>query len=99
MASTKRGIGREPELPTATAAAQHAQRVVEERVVGRQGRAEAPGREVDRTVERVDQLGLRQPERHRVHGEVAARQVGADVVGVGDLGLAALRPVRLGRTW
>ena len=35
-------------------------------------------------------------DRHRVDGEVAPREVGLDVVGERDLGLAALRPVDLG---
>ena len=90
------GIGLEAELRDEPRRAQHAQRVVEERDLGRERRAQAPRREVDRAAERVDELGLGQPQRHRVDGEVAAREVGLDVVGERDLGLAALGAVDLG---
>ena len=40
--------------------------------------------------------GSGQRERHRVHREVAPRQIGLDVVGVLHLGLAALGPVHVG---
>ncbi len=35
-------------------------------------------------------------DRHRVHREVAPREIGLDVVGEGDFGLAALGPVHVG---
>ena len=92
----QRRVGLEAELRDEPRRAQHAQRVVEERHLGGERRAQATGREVGGAVERIDQLGLRKPQRHRVHGEVAAREVGLDVVGVLHLGLAALGPVHLG---
>ena len=92
----ERRVGLEPELRDEARRAQHAQRVVEERHLGRERRAQPPGGEVGRAAEGVDELGLGEPQRHRVDGEVAAREVGLDVVGEHDLGLAALGPVHLG---
>ena len=75
---------------------QHAQRVVGERHLGRQRRAQPPGRQVGDTAVGVDELGVGQPQRHGVDGEVAARQVLGDVVGVHDVGLARVLAVGLG---
>ena len=44
---------------------------------------------------RVDECGIGDREPHRDHGEVAAAEVGLDVVGEPDLRLAALGPVHL----
>ena len=56
-------------------------------------------REVLDSVERIDQYQAGQAERHRVDGEIPAREVGLDIVTEPDLGLAGvgqvgLRPVR-----
>ncbi len=90
------GVGFEAERRHETRGAQHAQGVVLERDVGRHRCAEPPSREVGDPAERVDEVGLVEREGHRVHREVAARQVGLDVVGELHLGLAALGPVHLG---
>ena len=77
--------------------AQHPQRIVEERHVERRaacaggGRRGRRGRRADR---RSSSSGSAQ--RHRVHREVAPREVGLDVVAERDLGLAALGPVDVG---
>ena len=76
--------------------AEHAQRVVGERLRRRQRRAQPCRREVDRAVERIHQRRIGQRERHRVHGEVATRQVSLDRVGERDVGLARVRVVGLG---
>ena len=55
------GIGLEPELRDEPRRPQHAQRVVEERHLGRERRAEPPGREVGRAAERVDERRVGQP--------------------------------------
>ena len=52
-------------------------------------------REIGEPARRVDQLGLVQRERERVDREVAAQEVGLDVVGERHLGLAALRVVHV----
>ena len=91
-----RGIGLEREGGHEPRGAQHAQRIIAERQLRTLRRAQALLGEVGETPERVDQFGLVERERHRVDCEVAARQVGLDVVGVGDLGLAALGVVHVG---
>ena len=75
---------------------QHAQRVVDERHLGLERRAQPVRREVGGAREGVDELGVGQPDRHRVHGEVTAREIGLEIVGELDLGLAALGTVDLG---
>ena len=92
----QRRVGRQPELRDEARGAEHAQRIVEERHLGRERRAQPTRGEVGRAAERVDEHGLREPQRHRVDGEVAPREVGLDVVGEHDLGLAALGAVHLG---
>ena len=57
------------------------ERIVEERLLGGERCPEAPGREVDRAVERIDELGIGETQRHGVHGEVASREIRGDVVG------------------
>ena len=90
------GIGLEPERGDEARRPQHAQGIVNERHLGLERSAKAARDEVAGAVERVDELRLRKPERHRVDREVAPRQVGFDVVGVLDLGLAALGAVHVG---
>ena len=92
----ERGIGFEVELRDEARRTEHPQRVVEERDLGCERGAQATRRQVDRPAEGVDQHRVGQAQRHRVHGEVTPREVGLDVVGVDDLGLAALGPVDLG---
>ena len=79
---------------------QHPQRVVAEADLRSDRRAQYTGREIDRAVERVDQRGrvvvAGQLQRHRVHGEVAARQVGLDLVGEHDVRFARFVGVGLG---
>ena len=86
----------EPEAGDEARRPQHAQRVVGERDVGRERRAQPALREVDRAVERVDEQRVGQAQRHRVDREVAAREIGLDVVAEHDLGLAALGVVHVG---
>ena len=90
------GVGLELERRGEPRRAQHPQRVVEERHLDRERRAQPAGGEVGETVERVDEVELRERERHRVDGEVAPREVGLDVVAEDDLGLAAVGVVHLG---
>ena len=52
--------------------------------------------EVGEAAERIDELGLVERDRHRVHREVAAREIGLDVVGERHLGLAAVGAVDVG---
>ena len=94
--ATSSGDGLEAEAGDEARGAEHAQRVVEERDLRRERRAESLRREVDDPAVGIDELGLGQPERHRVHGEVATGEIGLDVVAERDLGLAALGPVDLG---
>ena len=75
---------------------QHAQRVVGERHLGRQRRAQHPRRQVGGAAERVDQLDAGQPQGHGVDGEVAPRQVLDDVGGEHDVRLAGVLAVGLG---
>ena len=96
IAVEHRRVGLEAERRDEARGAQHAQRVVAERDLGRQRRAQPLRREVGEAAERVDELGLVERERHRVDGEVAAREVGLDVVGERHLGLAALGVVHVG---
>ena len=95
-AATSSGVGLELELRDEARRAQHAQRVVDERDLGGERRAQPPRREVGGTAERIDELGVGQSDRHRVDGEVAAREIRLEVVGERDLGLAALGSVDLG---
>ena len=92
----QRGIGLEAVAGEEPRRAQHAQRVVGERLVRRQRCAQALGGKIGGATVRVDQLGLRQRQRHRVDREVAAREVGLDVVTEHDVGLARVGDVRLG---
>ena len=62
-------LGREARRP------HHPQRVVGEGLLGGGGRHESPGGEVVETAVHVDELEARQPDRHRVDGEVAAHEV------------------------
>ena len=87
---------RDAELRHEPRRAQHAQRVVHERDLGGERGAQHERDEVGCTVERVDERGLGNGQCHRVHREVASREVGLDVVGVLDFGLAAVGPVRVG---
>ena len=95
-AAVSAGVGGQLELRDEARRAQHAQRIVEERHLGRQRCAQATRREVDRAAERVDEHRFGEAQRHRVHGEVAPREIGLDVVGEHDLRLAALGSVHLG---
>ena len=66
----------------------HAQRVVPERHVGLDGRAQQPARQVVEAAERIDELARRPPHRHRVDGEVAPRKVALERVAKRHDGLA-----------
>ena len=92
----ERGVGHEVEAGDEPCRAQHPQRIVEERDLRLERRAEAARGEIGGTTVRIDQLGFGKPERHRVDGEVASRQVGLDVVGELDVGLATVGVVDVG---
>ena len=92
----QRRVGLEREAGGEPGGAQHAQRVVAERDLGVERRAQAAGRQVAEPVEGVDQLHVGQPQRQGVDGEVAAGQVDVDVVAEGHLGLARVGHVDLG---
>jgi hypothetical protein len=68
--------GDELELRREPRGAEHPQRVVGERDLRIERRVQAFGREILHAAERIDELALGQTDRHRVHGEVASRQVG-----------------------
>ena len=98
IAATSSGIGLEAEAARRSAPARSMRSGSSpNETSGASGVRSTARREVGRAAERVDELGLGERERHRVDGEVAARQVGLDVVGERDLGLAALGAVDLGR--
>ena len=90
------GVGLQREARREAGGAQHAEGVVAERDLRVERRAQTAGRQVPQPVEGVDQLHVGQPERERVHGEVAARQVHRQVLPEGDLGLARVGHVDLG---
>ena len=69
-------VGLEAERRDEPRRAQHAQRVVAERDLGRERRAQPPGREIGEAVVRVDELGLVERDRDGVDREVAPRQIG-----------------------
>ena len=70
----------EAELGGEAGGAQHPQRVVGERVLRTAGRAEQPLGQVDDAAVRVLDAPPRDPDRHRVDGEVPADQVAGQVV-------------------
>ena len=90
-----RASGSKPEPAMNRAGAQHAQRIVGERHVGRERRAQPVRRQVAAPSNGSTSCGLGQAQRHRVDGEVAPREIGLDVVGEDDLGLAALGVVHV----
>ena len=90
---TRGGI--EFELRGEPRGAEHPQRVVGERDLGIERRVEALGREILHADERIDELTVGQTDRHRVHGEVASRQVGPQVLAERDRRLAVLLRVHL----
>ena len=99
IASTIAGSGSNPSIADEPRGTQHPQRIVTERDLGAQRRAQAACGEVGEAAVRIDERFVQpgfEVERHRVDGEVAARQVGLDVVGVRDVGLAALGAVHVG---
>ncbi len=96
IAATISGVGFEAQGRHEARRAQHAQRIVLEGHLGRQRRAQPAGREVGQSVEGIDERGVVERDRHRVHGEVPSRQIGHDVVGERHLRLAALGPVHIG---
>ena len=67
---------------------QHPQRIVGERHLGFQRRVERLRGEVAYPAERVDERAARHSDRHRVDREVAAREIGLDVLGERHRGLA-----------
>ena len=79
----------------ANRAAGHTERIVGERDLRIERRVETLGREVLHPAERIDELALGQSNRHRVHGEVAPRQVGPQVLAERDDRLAVLGRVHL----
>ena len=76
--------------------AQHAQRVVRERHLRLERRAQHSRRQIGHPAVRIDQLDVGQPQRHGVDGEVPPGQVLGDVVGVDDVRLARILAVGLG---
>ena len=68
------GLGQQVEAARQPEEAQHAQRVVVER--RRRAQPQAAGGEVVEPAERVDELAAVQRPRQRVHGDVAAQQIG-----------------------
>ena len=66
------GVGHEAVTRHEARRSQHAQRVVAERLLGGQGRAQTASGKVGGAVERVDQAGLGNGERHGVDREIAA---------------------------
>ena len=99
MALTAAGIsgtGSRPKPGDEARRAQHPQRVVAERDLGRQRRAQPAGGEVGQPVEGVDELEVGEAQRHGVDGEVAPRQVDLDGVAERHLGLARVGRVDLG---
>ena len=95
IARTTRGAGVEFELRGEPRGAEHPQRVVRERDLGVERRVEPLGREVLHAAERIDELALGQPDRHRVDGEVAPGQVGLQVLAERHGRLAVLLRVDL----
>ena len=87
--------GGEFELRGEPRRAEHPQRVVGERDLGVERRVEPLGREVLHAAERIDELALGQPDRHRVDGEVAPGQVGLQVLAERHRRLAVLLRVDL----
>ena len=98
-ASTSSGSGSEAVAGDEAGRPQHAEGIVGERLVGRQGGAQAMAGQVGESAEGVDELGRAaraQLEGHGVDGEVAAGEVGLDRVGEGHLRLAGVGGVGLG---
>jgi hypothetical protein len=92
----ERGVGLEVERGNEAGSAEHPEGIVEEGDLGPERCVETARRQVAAAPERVDQPGLGQLQRHGVDREVASRQIGLQVVGECDLGLAALGAVDLG---
>ena len=90
------GGGHEPELRDEPGGAHHPQRVVAERHLGRRGRAQQAGVEVDQAAVRVDEGEVGQAQRHRVDREVAPHQVVLEGVAEGHDRLAGLAVVGVG---
>ena len=85
------GVGLELVAGEEAGGPEHAQRVVGEGLLGRQRRAQHLGGQVGRAAEGVDERrGVGQRQRHGVDGEVAPGQVGLDVGGEDDVGLAGV---------
>ena len=89
------GLGHQVVTGEKAGCSQHAQRVVGERLLGPQRRAQPVGSQVVDAPERVDQARVRERQRHGVDGEVAAGQVFLDGVGKYHVGLARVGAVGL----
>ena len=93
----QRSVGLQAVCRDETRRSEHSQRIVGERLLRCEGRAQPVVHEkVGAPVERIDELGLGERQCHRVHGEVAARKIGLDRVGEFDSRLARVRVVGLG---
>jgi hypothetical protein len=82
------GIRGEPELRGEPGRPHHPQRVIGERVLRGARRPDRPVGDVLEAAVRIDEDPGRQPDRHRVHGEVAPGQIALQAVAVRDLRLA-----------
>ena len=84
------------ELRGKACAAHHSQRVIAERVFWLAWGAKHAIHEVSKPVERIDKNLLGQPQRHRVDGEIASKQIGGEVFAKSNLGLAAIYRILVG---
>jgi len=85
----------EPELRGEAGRAEHPQRIVRERGLGRGRGADRLPREVRQAAERVGELVARHRDRHRVHREVAPLQIVDEAVAVPHDRVAAHAVVRV----
>ena len=86
---------RKAQLRHEARSAHHAQRIVTERLLRRARRAQHPRFEIGETIVQVNESQVRQRQRHRVDGEVAANQIVGQRGTEGDLGLARIVVVGL----
>ena len=86
----------EPQLRDETHGTHHAQRIVVEGLPRVDRRAQHAFGEIVRPAERIDEFEVGHAQRHRVDGEIAARQVALQRVAVVHLGLARIGIIRVG---
>ena len=92
------GVGFEIQPGDETGGPEHSERVVGEGHLRVERSPESPGRQVDQAIEGIDELQVRETERHGVDGEIPSRQVVLDAmaehhVGLPGVGMVGLRPV------